>query len=50
MVYPTEIIQPNEEHHIIYTDLYEIFKDAFLTWKESNIYDRLNAVCDKYWN
>lgn len=50
MVYPTEIIQPNEEHHIIYTDLYEIFKDAFLTWKEAKIYDRLNAVCDKYWN
>jgi hypothetical protein len=30
--------------------MYGIFKDAFVAWKDAGIYDRLNEVCDKYWN
>ena len=50
MVYPTEMIQPNKDNFEVYTDMYEIFKDAFLAWRDAGIYDRLNAVCDKHWN
>lgn len=50
MVYATDMIEPNMETYELYTDLYGIFKDAFLTWRDAGIYDRLNAVCEKYWN
>lgn len=50
MVYPTEMIQPNKDNFEVYTDMYEIFKDAFLAWRDAGIYDRLNAVCDKHWD
>lgn len=50
MVVATDVIEPNMENYGLYTDMYEIFKDAFLAWKDAGIYDRLNAVCDKYWN
>ncbi len=50
MVYPTDIIEPNMDNYGIYTDMYGIFKDAFLAWRDAGIYDRLNTVCEKYWN
>lgn len=50
MVVATDVIEPNMDNYGLYTDMYEIFKDAFLAWRDAGIYDRLNAVCDKYWN
>lgn len=50
MVYATEMVQPNLDNYELYTDMYGIFKDAFVAWKDAGIYDRLNEVCDKYWN
>ncbi len=50
MVHPTEMIEPDMKNYEVYTDLFEIFKDAFLAWRDADIYNRLNAVCDKYWN
>lgn len=50
MVYPTEMVEPNPENLEVYTDMYEIFKAAFLAWRDAGIYDKLNAVCDKHWS
>lgn len=50
MVHATEMVQPNLDNYDLYTDMYGIFKDAFVAWKDAGIYDRLNEVCDKYWN
>ena len=54
MVHPTEMITPNMENYKMYTDMYEIFRDAFLAWRDKDIYNRLNTVCEntgiKYWN
>lgn len=50
MVHPTDIIEPNMDNYKIYTDMYDIFKDAFLAWKDAGIYDRLHEVCKKYWD
>lgn len=44
------MITPNMENYKMYTDMYEIFRDAFLAWRDKDIYNRLNTVCEKYWN
>lgn len=49
MVHPKEMVEPNLENKDVYDDMYSIFKDAFVAWKDAKIYDRLNAVCEKYW-
>ncbi len=49
LVHPLGFIEPDMKNHRIYTDCYEIFRDAFLAWRDAGIYDRLNAVCNKYW-
>lgn len=48
MVHTFGYIEPNMDNHKIYTDYYEIFKKAFISWKDDNVYNDLAAVNDKY--
>lgn len=31
-------------------DMYGIFKNAFLAWRDTNIFHRLKEACEKYYN
>ncbi|EFV01578.1 carbohydrate kinase, FGGY family protein [Pseudoramibacter alactolyticus ATCC 23263] len=49
MVHPKNLIEPNMANYKLYTDMFEIFRDTFLTLRDVKIYDRLNALSIKYW-
>lgn len=48
MVHTDSYIEPNMENYEIYTDYYEVFKKAFISWKDDNIYNDLADVNDKH--
>jgi len=50
LVEPSAMIEPNEENREVYNDMYGIFKDAFLAWRDADIYNRLNAACEKHYS
>ncbi|MGI6150849.1 MAG: FGGY-family carbohydrate kinase [Christensenellales bacterium] len=50
MVHTDGFVEPNMAHHEVYKEFYEIFRDAFLAWRDSGIYDRLAAAAEKHWN
>ena len=50
MVHTDGLVEPNMENHKIYQDYFEIFRDAFLAWRDNNIYDRLAKVTAEHWN
>ena len=50
MVHPDAMVEPNPENTEVYDDMYGIFKDAFLAWRDVDIFNRLNAVCEKHYN
>ena len=50
MVHTDGIVEPNMENHKIYQDYFEIFRDAFLAWRDNNIYDRLAKVTADHWD
>jgi hypothetical protein len=37
------------KNHEIYTDMFGIFKDAFLALRDANVYNKLAGVCAKHW-
>lgn len=49
MVRPYGMIEPNMANHEIYTDMYHIFEEAFLAWRDADIFNKLNDVCVKHW-
>ncbi len=49
MVHPYGFIEPNMKNHEIYTDMFGVFKDAFLALRDANVYNKLAAVSAKHW-
>ncbi len=49
IVHLKSLIKPNMTNHKLYTDMFEIFRDTFLALRDTKIYDRLNALSNKYW-
>ncbi|MFZ5974103.1 MAG: FGGY-family carbohydrate kinase [Bacillota bacterium] len=49
MVHPFGMIEPNMSNHGIYTDMFEIFRNAFLALRDANVYNDLAAVSAKHW-
>lgn len=50
MVHTDGFVEPNMANHEIYKEYFEIFRDAFLAWKNAGIHDRLFAASSKYWD
>lgn len=48
MVHTYEYIEPNMDNYKIYTDYFNVFKKAFISWKDDNIYNDLASVNEKY--
>jgi len=49
MVHPLGTIEPDMKNHEMYNSCFEIYHDTFLALRDAKVYDRLNAVCTKYW-
>jgi xylulokinase len=49
MVHPFGMIEPNMANHEIYSDMFSIFRDAFLALRDAEIYNRLAKVSAKHW-
>jgi xylulokinase len=49
MVRPHGVIDPDMKNHELYSDMFGIFKDAFLALRGSGVYDKHAAVCAKHW-
>lgn len=49
LVHTHGFIEPNMKNHEMYTDCFEIYRDAFLALRDAKVYDRLSGVCNKYW-
>ncbi|MFZ5974711.1 MAG: FGGY-family carbohydrate kinase, partial [Bacillota bacterium] len=49
MVHPYAMVEPNMANHEIYTDMFGIFKNAFLALRDANVYNDLAAVSAKHW-
>ena len=49
MVHPFDSIEPKMENHVVYQDVFGIFKDTFLALKNAGVYDKIAAVQKKHW-
>ena len=49
MVHPFDKIDPDHGNNELYSEQFEIYRDAFYTLKESGMYERLAAFQKKHW-
>lgn len=49
LVHPLGFIEPSMQNHEMYTECFGVYRDAFLTWRDADIFGRLNTICTKYW-
>lgn len=49
MVHPKATIEPNDANREMYQDLSSVFRDAFLSLRDADVYTRLRKISTKYW-
>jgi hypothetical protein len=43
------IVEPDMSNHVIYDDVFGVFKDRFVALREAGAYDKVVAVENKHW-
>jgi xylulokinase len=49
MVHPFGSVEPDMSNHVIYNDVFSVFKDTFVALRDAGIYDKVVAVQNKHW-